>query len=297
MKRLLKYFVRSPKGTHQTAFLQQLLDTLLNVISGEYIQDFFHFCGSDTSFITLADPVTFPSPGVFYTGYIRLEQRNDAEASSPQCIFSFMNTERRENRGFELFTANRKLTYRTHNLMRSFQVYEKLFAESTLKFDYWHHVTLLHQNRELVLYLDSEQWTFDLPETAAFPKSYNVCTVGAKLDPDNPQMVSQHFFGELSALCFFSVPQKPATVREVAFAENFLTCLHLGEKDCAMHFFELPPWTDRRVFQQELVPSANLVLDPRVRFREAKRRVAICVQRARKGSGAGQKPPEDSAIL
>ena len=165
-----------------------------------------------------------------------------------------------------MVVAKKRLVYRTYNLIKGCPLHELAFTEALLKLDAWHHVTLFHQNRELILCLDTEHWAMEMSEAATFPKTYTTSSIGARVNPENPEEATEPFFGEMSALCFFAMPPKPSAsmVKRVAMAESFLPHIYLGEKNCALHFFELPPWNDRKIFQQDLVPGANLILDPRV---------------------------------
>lgn len=199
MKQIRKKSKLQPPEQEQLYF-QTLIDTLVDMIHGESLHSFYYFDGSENSYIRLQNLLQFPSTGFYWVGDIRLEKTDQGKK---QFIFSFLKIKEKKEKGIELYVENGKLIYRIVSVDKSNNTQDIVIEKSEIKQNRWHHITLSHQNKELIIILDDNLCSeINLP-FCPFANSYNFAIIGASTNSAtlNPQM---NFIGEMSTLYFFN---------------------------------------------------------------------------------------------
>ena len=260
MKNILKQFI---KYGNNTLYIKTLLNMLNNIISGVHIQDFFFFNGEENSFILLKNNITVPSNGLCMTGYIRFEGNG---LTQDQCIFSFLSEVGRDVKGIELFVKKNSLVYRTINSFRETPIHEFPFEHSCIRKDVWHHISVFHMHKEIIIFLDNSMWNKEIIENAPFAKSYNFALLGASFDFKKTRKTCCHFNGEMSAICFFPIrPNSREFISNIADCENIWQYLHINKEYKGTFFSKLHSWDKLDIFQEGLMQASTLVIDPKVK--------------------------------
>lgn len=266
MKNILKQFI---KYGNNIPYITTLLNMLNNIISGEHIKDFFYFNGEESSYIPLKNNITYTSNGLCMTGYIRFEGNG---LTRDQCIFSFLSEAGRDIKGIELFVKKSpleresSLVYRTINSFRDTPIHEFCFDQSHIRKDVWHHISVFHMHKEIVLYLDNAMWVKEILENAPFAKTYNIAFLGASFDYKKTRKACYHFNGEMSSICFFPLRQNSRDViNKLADCDNIWQYLHINRDYEGTFFNKLHEWKNFEIFQGELTQASSIVIDPKVK--------------------------------
>ena len=258
---MLKQFI---KRADDKQFVLTILNIFNNIISGEYICEFFHFSGTEDSFISLKTPLNYPIGGVCCTGYFLMET---SDSNKTQCIFSFMQIIENDVKGVELYIINKKIVYKMINGIDTWNI---CFDNSEIRTNTWHHITIAHTYKDLTIYLDENVWVKENIEALNFIKSYNYATFGASIDykTKNPKF---NFNGLMSAFGFFNPCQKVTEVlAKISSEENVWKYSILNEEFSKLHtqfFIELPPMENIKAFHQVLSANSLILIDPRVQIK------------------------------
>ena len=267
MGRLMRHFLRESKYVpkeRETDYFICLLDTLIDLISGESYNSLFFFNGNDKSFITLKTPLIFPDLGLYWTGWIRLETGNIA---NKQCILSFLKADTNDVKGVEFFIQDRKLFYRLVKMSKGDSSTCISIPGVEIRENVWIHITMAHIGRELMTYVDSYFHVEDLG-VQTYSKDYNIATIGACIDPFTNQAMN-HFFGAMSALYFFKpIAKLKDTFKEIAQNGQNIELAYKSEsilEENLLYFPEYSKCKGMKFMNQEFVQSTLIVVDPNVR--------------------------------
>lgn len=266
MGRLMRHFLREskyvPKERELDYFLC-LLDTLIDLISGESYNMFFFFNGIEKSFVTLKTPLIFPDLGLYWTGWIRLETGN---LEKKQCILSFLKAETNEVKGVVVFIQNRKLHYKLVKIYKGETSTCISIPGIEIRENVWCHITMAHIGRELITYVDSYVNVEDLG-VQTYSKDYNMATIGAYVDPVTNQ-ASDHLFGEISALYFFRpIVKLKDTIKEIAQNGKNIELAFKSEstlEENLLYFPEYSKCKGMKFMNPEFLLSTLLVVSPNV---------------------------------
>ena len=260
--KLMRHFLRVskyvPKEREDDYYLC-LLETLIDLISGESHNSLFFFNGTEKAFIRLKSPFFCSDSGLYWTGWIRLEAGN---SEKKQCIFSFLKQESNEIKGVELFIQEHKLFYhllKLHSDPIKLQVIE-------IRENVWIHITMAHIGKELITYIDGSTSVEDIGNYT-YPKEYNIATIGAAIDPSNNLPIN-HLIGEISALYFFkALPKLKETIKEVAHYGQHLYLAYRNQSALEENLLYFPEYTNCRglkFMNREFVNCTLLAVDPTV---------------------------------
>ena len=214
-------------------YFRILLDTLIDCISGNSIRDVYFFSGNTNSFIELNSPLTFALPGLFWTGYIRMEGN---AINKKQCIFCFIKIENNESRKIELYIENKKFIYALYKQINDVkELDEKIIIENIeVMGDLWHHITMLHFGNSFHINIDRFSWSREL-NSQIFTKVYPISTIGASLTMDIWEPCFQ-FVGEMSTLYFFiPTSRSKELIKELATKDQQFLSLYAIESFLKTH--------------------------------------------------------------
>lgn len=260
--KLMRHFLRVskyvPKEREDDYYLC-LLETLIDLISGESHNSLFFFNGTEKSFIQLKSPFLCSDSGLYWTGWIRLEAGN---SDKKQCIISFLKQETNDIKGVEVFILDHKLFY---NLLKPQSVPIKL-PVIEIRENVWVHITMAHIGKELITYVDGSNSVEDIG-TYAYPKEYNIATIGAAIDPSNNQQIN-NLLGEISALYFFKPLAKlKETIKEIAHYGQHLNLAYRNQsalEENLLYFPEYSQCKGLKFMNREFINCTLLVVDPTV---------------------------------
>ncbi len=292
MQRLMHQLLKAPTRTLRPAaedYYLSLLQVLIDSVSKESIRNMFYFTGQERSFIQLRTPLITTAPGLAWTGNIRLERGG---ADRNQCIFSFLRVKPNNVKGVELYTHERKLVYRMVNLYKGDNSTLVTLSNIELSEDTWHHITMLHFDKELIVCVDKMIQRAEVG-MQCFPRKYNTATIGTATDPSTMHQQSL-FFGEMSALYFFvpSAAFKDA-MSDLVYRGAYLPFVYKNEvaavDDNILYAFpEMAQCKGLKYVKREFVASTFFILDPKVRlsYRDNSRIVQRLQQNYAGGPGA-----------
>ena len=265
MRQLLKAPTRSLRPGAEGYYLC-LLQVLIDSVSKESIRNMYYFTGQEKSFIQLKTPLVSPAPGLAWTGHIRLERGG---SDRNQCIFSFLRVKPNNVKGVELYTHERKLVYRMVNLYKGDNSTLLTLSNIELAEDTWHHITMLHYNKELIVCVDKMIHRAEVG-MQSFPGKYNTATIGTSTDPSTMRQQCL-FFGEMSALYFFgpSGTFKDA-MSDLAYRGGHLPFVYKNEvaavDDNILYAFpEMAQCKGLKYVKREFVGSTFFIMDPKVK--------------------------------
>ena len=264
---LMRHFLKSSKYVakpYEEDYYLSLLDTLIDSISGESIRSLYFFSGLEKSFIKLKSPHPTPGDGICWTGHIRLERGNKERK---QCIFSFLKIKPSEVKGIELYVQDRKLVYKMIKLYKGDSSVSLTLPNIEVREDAWHHITMAHIGRELIVHVNEASCTLDAPTQSFARNKYNCSTIGAAMDPSTNQYHS-HFFGEMSALYFFCPsPKFKEVIKDLAHRGQHLTSMYKHEGiDNESHIYSQDPsqYKGLKYIDRDFISTTHFVLDPKV---------------------------------
>ena len=209
---LLRKFVKKSKYVpkeYEEKYFISLLDILIDCISGTTIRNVYLFSGNEGSYIELTTPLVCPTPGVFWTGYLRYESGNN----NRQCIFSFLRKKPNECKGIELYIENRKLIYRLVKITDKDESMEVIMADNRycpegvdpinieISANIWHRITMIHVGNSFQLIMDGSSYIKEISSNFLV-KEYTIATIGAVVNPETNKS-KYNFFGEISTMYFY----------------------------------------------------------------------------------------------
>lgn len=264
MQIILRDFLKGSKNVpieREEDYYLCLLNTLIDSISGSSIPSLYFFRGNDQSFIRLKTPLKLQRAGICWTGNIRVER---SKSKQKQCIFSFLNTKSRDIRGMELYINSGKLEY---NLIKNQKEDPPIqFPTIEIREDVWHHITMAHIDKELIIQVDDLQITLDIANQS-FEKEYNIAIIGASIDP-NTKTYGNFFFGAMSTLYFFHPTSKfKEAFNDLHKESQYLPLIYkeILSKEERFVLFPENKQKSLKFVSKEFATTVLLILDPQVK--------------------------------
>ena len=221
MRNLIK---KSKYANSNENYFQCQLKTLIDCISGKNRKNIFYFSGIEEAYIELNPSLLNLMPGLFWTGYIRYEAKNE----NRQCIISFINIENDVITGIELYIENRTLIYKILNIGKGDETFVIPMNTISITENYWHHIAMAHIGELFRLHVDGSRYSTTI-HSISLPKKYKRAIIGAAIDKTNK--LKDHFFGEMSKLYFFEPSSKHNEIIETLACKSYKKILSDQKKN------------------------------------------------------------------